>query len=337
MNIDATLPKDLAGTATNARAIEEAGYGGLWIAESKHDPFLLALRAGEATERITLGTSIAIAFARTPMTLAQAAFDLALYTRGRFVLGLGSQVKPHIERRFSMPWSQPAARMREFVLAMRAIWDCWQHGRPLDFRGDFYTHTLMTPFFSPEPHEYGPPPVYLAGVGERMTEVAGEVCDGFFFHPFTTPRYLREVTVPALARGRKKAGRDGQDFTVAGPAFVAVGRDETELRRAVEGTKAQIAFYASTPAYRGVLDLHGWGDLQSELTALTKQGRWSELGERIDDEVLRTFAVVGDPATTAAGLTARYGGIATRITLYATYESDPTLWLEVLGALGSRT
>jgi probable F420-dependent oxidoreductase len=333
MYVDATLAKDLPGAASSARGIEEAGYDGLWIGETQHDPFLLALRAGDATDRITLGTSIAIAFARTPMTVAQAAFDLALYTRGRFVLGLGSQVQPHIERRFSMPWSHPAARMREFVLAMRAIWDCWQHGRPLDFRGDFYTHTLMTPFFSPEPHEYGPPPVYLAGVGERMTEVAGEVCDGFFFHPFTTPRYLREVTLPALERGHKKAGWHEQEFAVAGPAFVAVGRDETEQTRAINGTKAQIAFYASTPAYRGVLDLHGWGDLQPELTALTKAGRWAELGERIDDEVLHTFAVVGDPATAAADLTERYSAIATRITPYANYETDRTLWPEVLAAL----
>ncbi len=234
-------------------------------------------------------------------SLANVAFDLALYTNGRFVLGLGSQVKPHIERRFSMPWSHPAPRMREMVLAMRAIWDSWQHGRPLDFRGDFYTHPLMTPFFSPEPHEYGPPPVYLAGVGERMTEVAGEVCDGFSFHPFTTPRYLQAVTIPAMERGRAKAGLSLEGLVIAGPAFVAVGRNEAELATAVQGTKAQIAFYASTPAYRGVLDLHGWGDLQPELTRLTKEGRWSELGERIDDEMMAPSPWWVNPPASPAG------------------------------------
>jgi probable F420-dependent oxidoreductase len=223
--------------------------------------------------------------------------------------------------------------MRELVLAMRAIWDSWQHGRPLNFQGDFYTHTLMTPFFTPEPHEFGPPPVYLAGVGERMTEVAGEVCDGFFFHPFTTSRYLREVTLPALERGRKKAGLTMDGFALAGPAFVATGRDGAELESAIKGTKAQIAFYASTPAYRSVLDLECWGDLQPELTALTKQGKWSELGERIDDQILHAFAVVGDPASAAAGLRQRYSEVATRISPYANYESDPAVWADMISAL----
>ncbi len=296
MLVDSTLTKSITQTKDAAAAIEAAGYDGLWVGESRHEPFLQLLQAAEATERVTIGTAIAIAFARTPMTLANAAFDLARYSQGRFVLGLGSQVKPHIERRFSMPWSHPAARMRELVLALRAIWTAWQDGEKLDFRGDFYTHTLMTPFFSPEPHPYGPPPVYLAGVGPRMTEVAGEVCDGFFVHPFTTDRYVREVTLPALERGRAKAGKGDLDgFTVAGPAFTCVGRDEAELAVAIKGTKDQIAFYASTPAYRPVLDLHGWGDLQPELTRLSKEGRWSDMGDAIDDELLHAFAVVGEP------------------------------------------
>ena len=186
---------------------------------------------------------------------------------------------------------------------MRAIWRTWQEGEPLDFRGDFYTHTLMTPFFSPPPHEWGPPPVYLAGVGERMTETAGEVCDGFFFHPFTTDRYLREVTLPALRRGRAAAGHADLDgFAIAGPAFTCTGRDERELAAAIKGTKDQIAFYASTPAYRPVLDLHGWGDLQPELTRLSKEGRWSEMGDAVDDELLHAFAVVGEPAAVGRGL-----------------------------------
>jgi probable F420-dependent oxidoreductase len=226
--------------------------------------------------------------------------------------------------------------MRELVLALRAIWAAWQEGGKLDFRGDFYTHTLMTPFFSPEPHAYGPPPVYLAGVGPLMTEVAGEVCDGFFFHPFTTDRYLREVTLPALERGRAKAGRPGLDgFTLAGPAFTCVGRDEAELAVAVKGTKDQIAFYASTPAYRAVLDLHGWGELQPELTRLSKEGRWSEMGDAIDDELLHAFAVVGGPAEVGKGLRKRWGPVASRLTLYATYPVDPALWPEVVDAVRS--
>ncbi len=190
MKIDGSISGQISDTKKLATELEAAGYDGVWTGEAKHDPFLQLLQAAEATERVTLGTAIAIAFARTPMTLAYAAYDLALYSEGRFVLGLGSQVKAHIERRFSMPWSHPAPRMRELVLALRAIWASWQGGEKLNFQGDFYTHTLMTPFFSPAAHAYGPPPVYLAGVGERMTEVAGEVCDGFFFHPFTTDRYV---------------------------------------------------------------------------------------------------------------------------------------------------
>ncbi|MCU1389588.1 MAG: putative N5,N10-methylenetetrahydromethanopterin reductase-related protein [Ilumatobacteraceae bacterium] len=336
MLVDSTLTKAITDTKQAARAIEAAGFDGLWVGETKHEPFLQLLQAAEATERLTIGTAIAIAFARSPMTLANAAYDLAQYSGGRFVLGLGSQIKPHIERRFSMPWSHPAARMRELVLAMRAIWTSWETSDRLDFRGDFYTHTLMTPFFAPEPHPFGPPPVYLAGVGERMTEVAGEVCDGFFFHPFTTERYLAEITLPALLRGRAAGDHGDLDgFALAGPTFACVGRNEEELAAAIKGTKDQIAFYASTPAYRPVLELHGWGDLQPELTRLSKEGRWSDMGDAIDDELLHAFAVVGDPATVGAGLRRRWGPVATRITIYATYPSDPAMWPEVVDAIRS--
>jgi probable F420-dependent oxidoreductase len=319
-----------------AAANEAAGYAGLWTGETNHDPFLLVAQGATVTERITLGTSIAIAFARTPMTVASTAYDLADLTRGRFVLGLGSQVKPHIERRFSMPWSHPAPRMHEFVRALRAIWACWQDGTKLDFHGEFYTHTLMTPFFAPAAHEWGPPPVYLAGVGERMTEVAGEVCDGFFFHAFTTPSYLREVTVPALERGRAAAGHSSLDgFAIAGPAFTCVGETDEQLEVAIAGTKNQIAFYASTPAYRGVLEHHGWGDLQPELTRLTKEGRWGEMGALIDDDVLHAFAAVGGVPTVARELRERWGGIATRLSFYTTYEAAEPLRQALLDELRS--
>jgi probable F420-dependent oxidoreductase len=335
MKIDANLGSDLAGAPAAAADLEREGYGGVWVAEAGGDPFLLSLQAVSATESVTVGTSVAIAFARTPMTLATVGFDLARHSRGRFVLGLGSQVKAHIERRYSMPWSRPAARMREMVLAMRAIWACWQDGEKLDFQGDFYTHTLMTPFFAQQPHEYGPPPVHLAGVGQLMTEVAGEVADGFFVHPFTTERYLREVTLPALERGRAKAGKAGFDgYTVCGSQMVVTGRTEEEVAKATRGIKRQIAFYASTPAYRAVLDLHGFGDLQPELTALSKQGRWREMTDMITDEILREFAVTGTPEEVPAAVHARIGDVCDRVSLYTPYRIDPASFAASLDGRG---
>jgi probable F420-dependent oxidoreductase len=328
----------LADIGVRARELEDIGYDGLLTAETASDPFLPLVIAAEHTERIELGTGIAVAFARTPMLTAYTANDLQRHSKGRFFLGLGSQIKPHIERRFSMPWSHPAARMREFVAALRAIWASWQDGERLDFRGDFYTHTLMTPFFSPAAHEWGPPPVYLAGVGKLMTEVAGEVCDGFFFHAFTTPSYLRDVTLPALSRGRAAGGHGGSGesvldgFTIAGPAFVCAGRTEEELDAAIQGTKEQIAFYASTPAYRGVLEHHGWGDLQPELTRMSKEGKWKEMADVIDDDVVRTFAAVGDVPTVAQQLRERWTA-ATRLSFYLPYRVDESLPRELLAEL----
>jgi probable F420-dependent oxidoreductase len=335
MKVDGGITFELGQAATAAKEAEEAGYDGVWTAETNHDPFLpLALAAGQ-TEQLELGTSIVVAFARNPMTLAVTANDLQRFSEGRFLLGLGSQIKPHITKRFSMEWSSPAARMREFVLAMRAIWSCWNEGTRLQFRGDFYTHTLMTPFFDPGPNPFGPPRVLLAGVGEKMTEVAGEVCDGFICHGFTTERYLREVTLPALGRGRAKAGKTFDGFEISGPSFVVTGTTEEEMAAAASGTRQQIAFYGSTPAYRGVLDLHGWGALQDELNGLSKQGRWKEMGDLIDDEILHTFAVVTEPEKVAAELGARYGDVITRISFYAPYASDPDRWRGVLEALKS--
>jgi probable F420-dependent oxidoreductase len=267
------------------------------------------------------------------MLLANTGNDLQAFSKGRFILGLGSQIKPHITKRFSMPWSHPAPRMRELILATRAIWDCWNNGTKLDFRGDFYTHTLMTPFFNPGPNPYGPPKVFLAGVGELMTEVAGEVADGFLCHGFTTERYLRDVTIPALERGRAKAGKTMEGFEIVGPSFVVTGADEKELAAASTGTKQQIAFYGSTPAYRPVLELHGWGGLQDELNTLSKQGKWVEMGGLIDDEILNTFAVVGEPKRIAPELHSRYGDCIQRISFYAPYRSDPVRWKQVLADL----
>jgi len=319
MKIDCALPGAIRDIGATAPSLEAEGYDGLWATETKHDPFLQALQAADATNKIPIGTAIAVAFARSPMTVANASYDLAEYARGRFILGLGSQIRSHIERRFSMPWSSPAARMREFVLALRAIWSCWDEGTSLNFQGEFYSHTLMTPFFSPARHEFGAPPVYLAGVGDHMTEVAGEVCNGLLLHAFTTRTYLEKVTVPALQRGRERAGlADLEGFTISGMSMVCPGRDEVELEVSVRSTKKQIAFYASTPSYRGVLDVHGWGDLQPELTRLSKAGRWDDMGDAIDDEILNAVAVVGEPAEVGAGLRQRWGDLIDRTTLYST-------------------
>ncbi|MFM7224789.1 MAG: TIGR03617 family F420-dependent LLM class oxidoreductase, partial [Actinomycetota bacterium] len=251
-------------------------------------------------------------------------------SKGRFILGLGSQIKAHIEKRFSMPWSHPAARMREYIQALHAIWGSWADGTPLRFEGEFYRHTLMTPFFSPGPNPYGPPKVHLAAVGELMTKVAGEVADGIIIHGFTTERYVKEVTMPAVEAGLAAAGRDRSSFEVSGPLFVVTGTTEEEMAAAARGVKQQIAFYGSTPAYRGVLELHGWGDLQTELNALSRQGKWVEMGELIDDEILGTFTVVAEPEWVGEELKRRYGGVVDRCSFYAPYKTEPDRWRRVI-------
>ena len=336
MKVDGGISFELSKAAASAREAEAAGYDGAWTAETAHDPFLPHVLAAEHTERLELGTSIAVAFARNPMNLANLAWDLQSYSKGRFILGLGSQIKPHITKRFSMEWSHPAPRMREMILAIRAIWDTWQNGTPLAFRGEFYTHTLMTPFFTPDRNDlgdFGVPRIFLAGVGELMTEVAGEVCDGFICHGFTTERYLREITLPALARGRAKAGKTMDGFEIVGPSFVVTGNDEAEMAAAEQGTRQQIAFYGSTPAYKGVLELHGWNGLHEELNALSKKGGWVEMGNLVTDDILNTFAVVGEPEQVAPELLRRYGDVVGRISFYAPYRSDPDRWRQVMAEL----
>ncbi|MCB0981648.1 MAG: LLM class F420-dependent oxidoreductase [Acidimicrobiaceae bacterium] len=336
MKVDGGIGTNLHQAGAQAKELEAAGYSGAWTAETSHDPFLPLLLAAEHTQDLEIGTSIAVAFARNPMLLANIGWDLQSYSKGRFVLGLGSQIKPHITKRFSMEWSHPAARMREMIMAIRAIWDTWENGTPLGFRGDFYTHTLMTPFFTPDRADlagFGVPKIFLAGVGGMMTEVAGEVCDGFLCHGFTTEKYLREVTIPALAKGREKAGKTMEGFEIVGPSFVVTGNTEEEMAAAAAGTRQQIAFYGSTPAYRPVLEAHGWGGLQDELNTLSKQGKWVEMGNLITDEILNTFAVVGEPETIAPELHRRYGDVIQRISFYAPYKSDPERWRGVLAAL----
>ena len=303
---------ELAAVADRAKELEELGVDGLMSAEISNDPFLPLTIAAEHTTRVRLETSIAVALARNPMNLAQLGHDLNAFSKGRFTLGLGSQIRPHIQRRFSMPWSKPAARMREFILAMRAIWDCWYEGKPLDFRGEFYQHTLMTPMFTPPNLDHGPPVVWLAGVGPRMTEAAGEVADGLIAHAFTTERYMRQVTLPALAKGLEKSGRAREDFEIVCPVFTVTGANDEQVEQNKQAICKQIAFYGSTPAYKPVLDVHGWGDLQGELNRLSKQGKWDEMGTLITDEILDEFAVVGTPDEVVEGLRSRYGDLVDR-------------------------
>jgi probable F420-dependent oxidoreductase len=316
VRIDADLSFGDGDVATRAAALEAEGYDGLVAAEVGHDPLLILAQAAVATTRVELATGILVAFGRSPMVTATLANDVQILSRGRLILGLGSQIKPHIEKRYSMPWSHPAARMREYIVALRAIWACWNEGEPLRFRGEFYRHTLMSPFFSPAPHAFGPPKVFLAAVGEMMTEVAGEVADGLLVHPFTTERYLREVTLPALERGLARSGRTRADVQVSLSGLVATG-DLDAARAAVRG---QVAFYGSTPAYRPVLELHGWGELQEELGALTRAGRWEELAERVPDEVLEAIAVVAPPVAAGDEITRRFGDVVDRFSLYVPYH-----------------
>jgi probable F420-dependent oxidoreductase len=315
VKVDVTLGGELSAVPVAAPALEAAGWDALWTAEMAHDPFLPLAVAATCTERVSLGTAIAVAFARTPMDVAYTAWDLQGASRGRFALGLGSQVKPHIERRFSMPWSRPAARMREYVLALRAIWASWQDRTPLEFRGEFYSHTLMPPAFSPAPLDSGPPEVFVAAVGPAMSTVAGEVADGLLAHGFTTARYLAEVVIPAAERGLAAAGKDRAGFGLRWTPFVVTGRDQSEVDKAARAARDRIAFYASTPAYRPVLDLHGWGDLQPRLQAMTRAGEWDRMADLIDDEILDAFAVVAAPDALPKAFAARVAGLSDRVTV----------------------
>lgn len=315
-----------------ARTLESGGYDGAYTFDGPNDPFFPLAIAAEHTEHLQLYTAIAVAFARNPMLVAQLGNELQLMSKGRFKLGLGSQIRAHIEKRFSMPWSAPAARMREFVLAVKAIWNNWQHSEPLNFRGEFYTHTLMPPLLTPGPNPYGAPPILLAGVGPAMTEVAGEVADGYLIHPFHCAGYLDQLAMPALARGLLKSGRNRVDLEVSAQLLVATGRDRVELDQSINQLRTQIAFYASTPAYRPVLEAIGRGTLQEELNALSKQGSWDEMGVCIDDEVLHAVAIVGTPQEAAAQIVQRYRGLVERISPTA-YILDPALAGELIGAL----
>jgi probable F420-dependent oxidoreductase len=333
--IDTEFSGRLSTAGSEAAAAETAGYQAIWSTDSAHDPFLPLAVSAERTERIGLGTGIAVAFARSPMTVAQTAWGLQELTGGRMLLGLGSQIKPHIERRFSMPWSRPAGRMREYIGALRAVWSCWQDGTRLDFTGEFYRLNLMPPHFNPGPVTGGPPPVFLAAVGESMTRVAAEVADGILLHRFTTPRYLQQATLPALAAGKRSRDKNLAAIQVVLPVFVVLGDTQADLDAGIAATRKQLAFYSSTPAYRPVLDAHGWGELQPELQELTRQNRWPDMDPLITDEMLGEFAVIGTPEEAGKALRTRFNGLVERIAPTAVYELHPELRNRLAAAIRS--
>jgi probable F420-dependent oxidoreductase len=310
MKVSGMLGADLEMAPLAIAELERRGFDSAFSAEINNDPYFPLVLAAEHSKQIALTTSISVAFARNPMNVAQMGWDLNQYSRGRFTIGLGSQIKPHITRRFSMPWSKPAARMREFVQAMQAIWNCWESGEKLDFNGEFYRHDLMTPMFMPPKKDYGAPGVNIAAVGPLMTEVAGEVADGIIAHGFTTQKYLREVTLPAAERGLQNSGRTREDFDINGPIMAVAGIDEESFEQSKAAVRAQIGFYASTPAYRPVLELHGWGDVQTEAHKLTRENRWDEMNTLITDDILDAFAVVTENINELPKLLVeRYGGL----------------------------
>lgn len=322
MLVDHFLRADLAGVPAIARDLEAIGFDGLYTAEAAHEPFFPLALAAEHTTTARLFTNIAVAFARSPMDLAQMADGLQRMSAGRFVLGLGSQIRPHIEHRYSMTWSRPAARMREMIQAVKAIHASWNDRVPLDYRGELYRHTLMTPFFDPGPNPHGAPPVWVAALGPKMTACAAEFGDGLLVHPFHTGHFMTQHAAPAVADGLRRSGRDRSDFTVSATAIVCTGSTEEEVEIARAGSRMLLGFYGSTPAYRVTLDAHGWGDLQTELNRMTKDGRWAELADVIPDEVFDAIVVSGAPDNVAGLLDARYEGTVDRVGLSMPYEAS---------------
>jgi probable F420-dependent oxidoreductase len=312
MYLDAALPPtSLSGVPRIAEAAEQMGFNSLWTTETQHDPFLPCTLIAEHTSKLKFGTAIAVSFARNPANLAYIAWDLASQSGGRFTLGLGTQVKAHIERRFGMPWpGSVVGKLREQIGAVRAFWNCWQKNEKLDFRGEYYQLSLMSPFFNPGPIENPDIPIFIAGVNRGLAGLAGETCQGFHAHPFNSPRYLEEVILPAIQQGAARAGRSRADVNVSVTAFVATTPEEETFAR------AQISFYASTPSYKPVMALHGWEDVAAKLSPLAARGQWGEMFSLITDEMLHTFCLVTDLASLPVQLQKRYAGLADRLTLY---------------------
>lgn len=318
MKFDVGLPPlGIHGANAFAKTAEEAGLDGLWSVESSHEPFLPLVLAAQATRRLNLGTAVAIAFVRSPMVLAYTAWDLAAFSGGRFILGLGTQVKGHNERRFSVPWdNKPGPKLKELILSLRAIWDCWQNRTPLNFQGEFYRFSLMTPFFNPGPIPHPNVPVYIAGVNPYMCRLAGELCDGFHIHPLHTAPFLREAILPEVEEGAKKAGRDLSAVNLVSSAFVALGDTQEEVHSQLEFAKMQIAFYASTKAYRRVLAHHGWEEVGDRLTSLAAQGKWDLMPSQLPQEMVELMVEQGPIEEVAQRVRSKYEGLLHRVSFY---------------------
>jgi probable F420-dependent oxidoreductase len=322
MKLDAGLAvegKHLPSMEEVGRAAEELGFAGLWTSETKHDAFLPLAVAANTTQKLDLGTSIAIAFSRSPMVTAQISWDLQDLCGGRFILGLGTQVKAHITRRFSMPWDKPASRLKDYILALRAIWHSFQTEGNLNYEGEFFRHTLMAPFFNPGPIEHPEIPIYIAGVNTRLARLAGELCDGFHVHPFHTPEYVTQIVKPAISEGSEKEGRNPEDIQLATSVFVITGENTEDIEKQREKMRAQAAFYASTPTYRTVLEVHGWGEIGEKLGGLARNKKWDEMTNLITDEILHTFAIEASPDEVGPALKERYEGLIDRISLYVPF------------------
>jgi probable F420-dependent oxidoreductase len=334
LKVETALPaqEPLKTIGSVARRLEEQGFDALYTYEGSHDPFLPVAQAARETRRVELGTGVAIAFARNPMICAQTANDLQLVSEGRFILGLGAQTREHIERRFSQTWSKPAARMREFIQAIRAIWKCWSDGEPLDFQGEFYTHTLMVPLFDPGPNPFGNPKIFVGAVGPRMLEMVGEVCDGLFISPFNTREYVLTVTLPALEKGLATSGRARRDFEVSCQTIVMLGSTDEEVDAARTRGRGQLAFHLTLPAYQSVIGLHGWDPVVAQARHLHEQGRWSEVTELVSDEMLDTVGVSGSPVSVGRQLRERCD-FADRIGLVIYNETDDEMLIDLVRAI----
>lgn len=315
-----------------ARAAEQMGFDALWTAETSHDPFFPLVVAAEHTERIKLGTSIAVAFPRSPMVLAEIGWDLQALSKGRFILGLGTQVKGHNERRFGVRWEHPGPKLREMIQMIRAIWDCWQNGTRPSFVGKFYNFTLMTPFFNPGPIEWPKIPIYIAGVNEYMCRLAGEVCDGFHAHPFHSIKYLTETVIPNMEKGAAKAGRSVKDCALSSTAFVITGANRDEIEAAKAPVRQQISFYASTRTYIGVLEAHGWGETCIRLNEKAAKGDWAGMANEITDEMLEVYAITGTYDEIADKVKTKYAGLLGRVAFYFPFSGgrDDARWRKIV-------
>jgi len=327
------MPASLHDAAATAKAAEDMGFDALWSAETSHDPFFPLVLAAEHTKRIKLGTSIAVAFPRSPMVLAQIGWDLQAQSGGRFILGLGTQVRGHNERRFGIKWEHPGPKLREMIQMIHAIWDCWQNGTRPNFVGKFYNFTLMTPVFNPGPIDYPRPGIYIAGVNEYMCRLAGELCDGFHAHPFHSIKYLDDVVFPNIHRGLEKAGRKRGDISMSSTVFVITGENQKEIEAAKGPVRQQLSFYASTPAYAGVLEAHGWGETGRRLTEKSKRGDWAGMASEITDEMLDVYAVTATSDQVADAIQQRYARYFDRVAFYLPFRAgDKERWRRLVAA-----